>query len=138
MPETKFKAKLSITRWTDGKGEGSICIEVTDDTSGCRVMDLEVDYATFAQAITGLSYLSCEGMLYHPDKVNLKQELMTVDVPVPSMNAWKLSREEKLAIVKPYEVDGWKAYHLDDIGNQHRRTANGYNVTFIRFVKEAE
>lgn len=55
-----MQAKLSISRTSFGCGKEVIAIHIKDSASGKTITEVHVNYAEFAQAITGLSAIPCE------------------------------------------------------------------------------
>lgn len=55
----KHRAALTISRPSYGTGEKKISITVKDKDAGIRFLEIEIDYDTFAEALTGLSESDC-------------------------------------------------------------------------------
>ena len=132
-----LKGKISINRpsYSDIDHPEVITIELTDATSGCRFLEVEIGVAEFAKALTGLSYTDCEFEL-NAKNVGKVHEHQVVIVPVDSSYVPHGMREKIAArILKPFEVDGWKG-QVDDLFNHHRYTPKGQRVTFHRYVEK--
>lgn len=130
-------AKLSIVR----KSNNGIVIEISDDASRLRMIEIKVTPEQFALALTGMSEVPCEGTFNDSGKVGMnrenKQEL--IFLPDSAMDG-----SPAIAACVPFEVDGWLA-HYDDMRNSNRiDKASGdsrdgvpgrwYRVTFVRYV----
>lgn len=55
-----IKGKISITRPSYGDEREKISIQIKDDLSKIQFLTVEIDYADFAQCITGLSFINCD------------------------------------------------------------------------------
>lgn len=55
-----MKGKITISRPSYGDGRDVINIQVRDDVSRIKFLDVEIDCADFARALTGLSETDCE------------------------------------------------------------------------------
>lgn len=127
---------LSITRLSTD----TVSIQVNDEVSGTRVIDVRVPVEDFARALMGLNGVGCTFSLLSR-VVGKRRELKELFVVVPDSGFNKESRKRVAAeAVRPFEVDGWKA-SLDDALNHHRVVRwedNGkvVRVRFTRFVEE--
>lgn len=134
-PAKVLKGKVSINRTSSNYKDDYITIELTDDSSGCTVTNIEISMQEFALAVTGLSARPCEFEWYTNCPVGKRREIKTEIVEVPTYD----TREVASKYLKPYEIDGWIGY-VSDIGNMHRRVQSakdgwsGFRVTFTRFV----
>lgn len=136
-------ASISISRIHSNHEPDCIHIRVEDETSGCMILDLEMSLAAFAQALTGLSGMKCEGVLYKDAPVGKQRQVKEELVSRPK----KVTLENQEAVAAkafaPFEVDGWQG-RVSDLFNHHRRveinTANEeiYRVVFTRFVDAVE
>lgn len=137
------RARLSISR-PSGNMTPYINIEIDDETSGIRVLDLRVPYAQFTEALTNLSHRPCAMKLGHPEHVGkiheVKEEIVEYigDHPFNRESAEYKAWERK--VLKAYEVDGWTA-RSGDVVNHHRIVQHGHgkkptkvNVCFSRLV----
>ncbi|HCM63746.1 MAG TPA: hypothetical protein DIT05_14570 [Morganella sp. (in: Bacteria)] len=55
-----MKGKITISRPSYGDGRDVINIQVRDDVSRIKFLDVEINCADFARALTGLSETNCE------------------------------------------------------------------------------
>lgn len=60
-PFQPFKADLSIGEVYNTSNEGHIEIKIEDRDSGCQIVSVKLDHATFAQALFSHAHLKCEG-----------------------------------------------------------------------------
>jgi hypothetical protein len=131
-----FQAKVSLGRVSASRGDGFIKLEVQDAVSGCHVLELNIDFATFGKLVTGASYLSAQGEIGNLDMLGCTQESKTVEVVYNHTCAKAAEKAAKDAACKPHEVDGWRLYR-GDLGNYHKRAKgeNTWNVGAHRFVR---
>lgn len=54
------QAKITIGKRSSQVGTGTVSIEITDRTSGLRVVEVEMEYKDFTECLMGLAY--CEGL----------------------------------------------------------------------------
>ena len=127
-----LKGSLSITRPRGGETE-YIKIAVFDKSSGVEFATVRVELASFAEALVGLAHVDCQFDL-RPELVGKchehKEETVAYEGGWTSYNEREQIARE---VLKPYETDGWKG-RADDLFNHHRRTKDGYRVTFVRYV----
>lgn len=135
-----MKGALTISRWTNGKGESGISINFIDDSSGVNFLTAKVSLEDFAEAVTGLGHVPCTFEL-HSDNVGKRSEHKTELVPaVKSLNYAVTPKWKKAMIdqMKVFEVDGWKGRE-SDLWNRHNYVSNVVgefqSVTFNRFVE---
>jgi hypothetical protein len=142
--QEKAKGKITISRWSGGARGGGISIELTDETSGTRFLNVEMSIEDFGGAITGMSYMDCEFGL-RAQNVGKIRESKSMVIPFKNTD-YKKREEDEITSLAPFEVDGWRGSH-GDLGNHHRSAwvdADGwhcYRVNFTRFVdapKESE
>ena len=118
-PPSIAPGKMTISCPMGGNGPDVISISLTDESSGCQVVDIRVDPAVFTMAITGCGSqpVTCRwtGGVNHIGKIS---EHKTEKVWVP--DASRKDREQEVAeALAPYEVDGWKG-RTSDATNPHR------------------
>lgn len=121
-----MKGNITISR---PRPADYIQIEFGDELSGRRFLRAKVKLADFAEALTGLGYVDCEFELT-PDEVGKVRETKTERIQA---DGYSLTDEQKIAILAPYEVDGWRAQR-SDLGNHHKGSQGVYSVAFVRFV----
>lgn len=126
MPN-KFKGALSVNRYS---GTDTIVIKI-DDNNGSRIVAVELPAREMMMALTGLSAVECEYLL-HSGIQNAGKVRETKEIIVKTERR-AFTADEKRALLKPLETDGWRAYD-GDLGNSHRMVDDGYKVNFTRFV----
>jgi hypothetical protein len=132
MMKGKGSIRFGRPQFSDIDHPEVISVEVTDEKSGTQFLSLEIPLAEFAKALT-LGSGDCEFEL-RPKNVGKTHEYKEEIVPVADNYVPYDKRElAAIAVVAPFEVDGWVA-RLSDVFNNHRRTPNGYRVTFHRYV----
>jgi hypothetical protein len=130
MSRNALPGKLSISRRSSNVEDDYFVIEIEDGASGTTGAVARLSPAALALAISGVHAVSAD-VEWYTDRIGMRAEVKSENVPC---NGYALTKAEKQAAVAPFEVDGWKA-DLEDVGNHHRRTANGYRVNFRRWVK---
>ena len=124
-----MKGKISISRVRRFSEEDYIEIRMEDVVSGVSFLKVEMDLASFANAITALSFQDCEFTL-NADNVGKKREIKQVIVKRPGF----ANKSGANSILEPHTVDGWMP-RKDDIFNPHCWVGKDeVSVTFIRFV----
>lgn len=129
---TKLHGRITFSMPTSNRSEERMVrIEIIDELSGTRFLDLEMSPATFSLATVGsLGFADCEFELY-PEKVGKTREHKTELVPLNR----EYTEDEKAVALAKFEIDGWQAYQKD-IGNHHKRSKDGkgWHVNFTRWV----
>lgn len=130
----KLEGKITITA-PHGANCDFIEIELTDKTSGCGLVEIQIPYATFTRALTGLAYQECNYIFHEGCPVGKVREVKTERVAKPEGYR---DKEQGAALLAPFEIDGWQG-RFDDLFNGHRGNRDGtQNVAFIRFVDAPE
>jgi hypothetical protein len=134
----KSKGKITIGQYNNYRNEDnlSVHIEIEDEQSRTRFLDIHMTPLDFAHAILGNGFIDCMFEL-RASNVGKTKETKTEQVYMQN-GSWKISEESKKNLIAPYEVDGWIG-HLNDLGNSHKivsRDKDGayYGVNFVRFV----
>lgn len=125
-----MNGKITITRNSNDK----IHITISDSDSAVTFFDGHMELEDFASAVTGLSRCPIEFRLMGTEKVGMKLENKTIRIPYPY--DWTLGKpfmEDMRELVKPYEVDGWKATDIESM-NHHKYSNQKYAVSFRRYV----
>jgi hypothetical protein len=135
----KLKGHLQISHYF---GTDIFRIEVEDDSSGIKFLEVELDAKTLMLALTA-QYSECEFELRGVEHVGKTRETKKVVVALEQDVRYDTTDEEKRALLAPYEVDGWIG-HARDLGNHHNlcRVNNdkgtvAYEVGFHRFVDKS-
>lgn len=115
--------RISISRPNRSSGVETINIEITDETSRTRFLEVEIDMADFARALTGLSYVPIKFDLVRSDLVGTLKENKTEVIVVPRSLCY--NSDDKIDYVRkmflePYEKEGWYARDgLESFSNSH-------------------
>lgn len=134
MNHKNLKGSLSIGRVRSNVDDGYVSLTLHDESSGTEFVTVRISPESFAEALLGLSFVECQfdlraervGKIYEH-----KEEIVSFD---GGYAAPGLPRENAAApVLAPFEVDGWKG-RVDDLFNSHRRTKDGYRVTFTRYI----
>jgi hypothetical protein len=133
-----MKGNVSIVRRTSNSGEG-ILIEITDEKSNVRFLQVTMDLVDFAKVITGVGYIPCDFELMGVDKVGMVFEHKKVNIPVSTHKHF--TEEELDELVGPLEVGGWVA-RRDSVNNHHnwvtQKDKKYVSVSFGRWVEDTE
>lgn len=130
-----FKGKLSIGRLSGASDDGYIQIELEDEISGTRVVEVQIGLMEFAKAITNFACRPCEFQLYG-SVVGKRRELRDIVVPRPPSH-----KTDAIAWVQqhaPHELtNGWEVHSASDVHNSHRwvKGTDCVRVGLIRFVE---
>jgi hypothetical protein len=132
----EFPATLSINRVTCSHEPDYVSIKIVDETSHCRFAEIQMTFQQLGLAITGRSEVDCKVEFSEKAPLGKKRVAKTELVPEPKSHR---DAEEDAALVKPFEIDGWKA-RQGDLHNHHmsRQGPNGERmrqVTFVRYVE---
>jgi hypothetical protein len=128
----KVNFELEINRTTGGRDERPISVRVSDDLSGCRILEVYFGLAEFMQILTGSSGIVAEGEFYTNTPIGCTPEHKEEIVPRPK--GYKESKEDD-KILAPFEIEGWKA-RRSDLHNHHRWVGpDKVSVSFNRFVR---
>jgi hypothetical protein len=126
-----MQGKISIIR----NSNNTIKIELEDELSSARFLDIEMTPENFALAVTNLSCIDCEYEVRALSVIGKRLEVKTEMIELGSVN-YQNFKGEIYNLVKPYEVDGWQAdgYVLSH-WNDHNAVGNKYKITFRRYIK---
>lgn len=108
MNEDKKPFSVTISRPSCGNGDEYISIEVIDNKSRARFLELKVDYADFAQLVTGLSFVGCDGAVRNLERVGKKKVGKQIEFEVSNYYGSKDEAREK---VNNYLVDGYVVHN---------------------------
>ncbi len=130
-----LKGNLSITRPHCSDGTKLIYINLTDESSGCEVVEIRISPEQFAEVIVGSSQRDCEFDFNSGGVIGKVHEYKQEIVPKPKKYK---DKEEIAEILKPFEVDGWKG-STSDITNRHKSVGtDNVRVGFHRYVEKVE
>ena len=131
----KHNGALSISRHTHSNDNASTISIAISDANGAKILTMEVAPADLMLALTGQYGAGCKySILPGIQNAGKRREQKEVVIQTGRL---ALSDDEKLALLAPLEVDGWKA-HASNLGNGHYAVDGGYRVTFVRFVEEGK
>ena len=101
-----MKGKITISRPSYGCGKEKININILDCLSRQRFLTVEIDYGVFAQALTGLSELSCDINVRNLSRVGMKKETKDFELLMPKGSFNDKDIAKKLALEN--EPEGWE------------------------------
>lgn len=123
---TKYTGKLTISRTNTNQGSDFVSITLSEEGSHTRVLALDMDFASFAQALLGMGYQPCT-FKANVENLGKVREFKVVKV------LWSRDLEAAFACA-PFETDGWKAC-LEDYDRPSKKDGAGYvSVDFTRYV----
>lgn len=130
-----MKGSITISRPQRSDDARYIQIEFNDESSGVNFLTARIGLEEFAETLTGLARSPCEFEL-RPSLVGKIHQHKEVIVPysggyIPVGETRRTVAKQALA---PFEVEGWQG-RTDDLFNHHRKIAEGYRVTFVRYVE---
>lgn len=127
---------ISICRCSGPDGH-FIRIQLNDESSHTRVIDIRLTAEAFGNAVTGLGYQLCAFELFG-QHVGRVRECREQGIPFEPRGPFKERKQEAAVALKPYEKDGWKG-DPEDLLNHHRRNRDGIQrVRFVRYVLPAD
>lgn len=136
----KVRGRISINRTTGGEKGHYITLEIKDESSRCRIIEVEIDMDVFGPLVTGASEQPCEVQVYLGCPLGKVRELKTEYIPRPDCS-YQNKKEVGKVVLAPYEVDDWIGY-VADLFNNHKRQSGTLDdpnygkqaVSFHRFV----
>lgn len=132
---SRHKGHITISRPQYSDGRKLITVNLVDRMSGAECASLEIGYAEFAEALTGMGHIECE-FEWRPQFVGLVREHKRETVR-------GISRKDVAVALAKHEIDGWKAYE-PDATNRHRIVRHNDDgthdaaVLFARYVEPPE
>lgn len=136
-----MKGSLTISRPSYGDGRRKIRICVRDELSRNQFLEVEIDYAEFTEALTGMSETEIDFQVYGLENVGKlrvfeKRQIVYPDTPYnkASMESWLIENaQEEGWIVNPYLGSQQSVIHVDG------KTLLNYTVTkFVNPDEEAQ
>ena len=130
--------KITIGRVHGGEKD-YVSITIVDANSILQLAEVEMDFAEFGEAITGMGRVGCTIFFNDSQNIGKKHEVKTQIVRIPISFSVSSQKKEAIGIVlQKYEVDGWVA-DIDSALNHHnwRGELDGMRnveVTFRRWV----
>ena len=130
-----MEAKISISR----NNHDEIGIEIKDDKSGLRIIEVKMDLESFALAITGLSYspakIDFKPTQFIIDNIGKKREVKSFFVDKVSSYE-KADQEEKVDFEfnkSGLAEDGWM---IHGYGTSSQQPGKQHRANIYRFVEE--
>ena len=135
----ELKGKITIGRPQCSDGREVITIDVQDNSSRCRIVNLEMTYENFTKALTGQGYIDCDIDFNDSELIGKKKEHKTVKVP--RMKGYeRVNNKEIETHMVAYDninqlfLDGWVPRY-EDFNNHHKHTDDNHvMVIFERWV----
>lgn len=128
----KLKGIINISRRTGGNTDARIGIEIIDELSRTRFLDIEMSSEAFGNAITGLAFQECV-FEHRPEFVGMVRELK-IEIVKRSKCEFKEREKSASKDLLPHESDGWKGSVSDLLNHRNGSEETGYRVGFIRYV----
>jgi hypothetical protein len=110
--------------------EDYVCIELEDDSSGSRVLQIELSLKEAALAFFFNGYTEVDVEYFNLDVLGMKREHKTEQVESESYLDFDAMCERALV----HEVDGW-VFRKPDRHNHHRQHDGFYRCDYVRFVE---
>ena len=136
-------AEINIARPSYSDGRKLITIQITDKKSGCGAVAIEIGYAEFAQALTGLGAVDCQMTFNDSGVIGKKYEYKQEVVKIPKTLLYTKSKQQQEALracLECYETDGWIARDSDAMNHHHileyRENDFMARVSFTRYIEE--
>lgn len=131
-----MKGTISVLRYSS---TSTMKIELRDESSGVRFLEVELTAEDLMLAISGRSEMDCQFELKYLETVGKLREHKEEIVPIPTMGVF-VTAEVVTKALEPFEIDGWKA-RREDAKNHHRFVEykaeySLYRVSFTRFVDQ--
>ena len=113
----KLPCSLVVSRSSGRDDDQEVHLQLTDEVSGCRVLEVNMSLAEWAKA-TFSSSGSGTMEIYDAAPLGKKREVKEELVPVPEFSSGDKGWAD--AALKTFEVDGWVG-RKDDLFNHHKR-----------------
>lgn len=140
MESKKFPGKLTFSRGYNVSADFPFTIEVEDESSRIRFLDIEISREAFLEAFIGSHALVPVTLVFRGlENIGKRLELKNIHIDVPEnmrsyYEGWDPFIREA---VKSFEVDGWKAGEHDLTPFNHHRLnskEHTYRVSMRRYV----
>lgn len=130
-------ANITIGKRSNTKDEGCITITISDESSGLRVVEIEMDFKEFAQVMTGLAY--CKGKYrFMPNEfvttnIGKKREVKDIYIDKPESYEKDKNKKHVAESIDKSGVlkDGWMLF---DDGLRSQQPSKKHRVTLYRFI----
>ena len=129
-----MKGNISIHRYqSNEEPHHGVHIELKDESSGVRVVDIDLTIEQFGNAVSGLGYTDCLFELGFVSYVGKVRE-HKIEKIIRWFGYGEIRNEDLEKVLKDYEIDGWKANRAD-FKNHHRyNDDHTISVSFVRYV----
>ena len=134
-----LEGAISIGRTSGGPNEDAtpVRIEITDELSRTRVIDIRMSLEAFADALMGHGFRPCSITFNDTGTVGMKGENKTELVPFDMYGGSRSDEERIKKALAPFEVEGWRARSSDMTNGHCSTTKDGkrhQSVVFFRHV----
>lgn len=135
------EGRITISR-PRGSGADYISIRITDDSSGCQLIEANISLAEFTEALTGLAEVHCQhdatsaSMTLLAARVGkrLRTETVLVDFDTYGPNKGNVAA----TVAKIIEETGCARVRESDLTNRHCQTERGKQNVVIWFYDEIQ
>ncbi|QDP55724.1 MAG: hypothetical protein Tp138OMZ00d2C19078241_56 [Prokaryotic dsDNA virus sp.] len=131
-----IKGKVTISRRSMYKGEGKIFVSIEDRASGLTISELSMEFADFAECLTGMSYSDADVTIADTDTyqfIGKKRVTETIGIPV---SARLEKTEEARRMIEDSVPDGWMLWS-DGLSSQQRKRGI-HQFIVCKYVVEGE
>jgi hypothetical protein len=147
MTEEKLPMSISISRPRGRDIEKHIRISIKDEKSGSQVVEVNVSLENFAECLTGLAFVECEGEIGNNlDRIGKTKEIDYITFPMPKDSTYSCDEKKLAASIAKREIaenceDGWELW--DSFSSQNSFSYDGKGVTtaratIVRWVEKKE
>lgn len=138
----KLSVRFGFYKVHCGSGEDFMQLEIEEENSGLRLLQVRLTMEDFAKVATGGS-IKTQIELNRDAAVGQYREVKHVRVETTNLK-YNATKEELERAVAPHEVDGWECNNLSDLTNPHRfagyddsdKEKKFHSVGFVRWVKD--
>lgn len=111
-----YEGKITISRPNCGDGSECINIQIRDNNSKARFVEVQIGYSDFAQALTGLAQVPCEFNVTSLEVVGKVREVKQLEFPLTGVNFGSMKKLLAATLVMHFIPEGWECDK--DFGNQ--------------------
>lgn len=132
------KAKVTISRRSNMKGNGKIYIDIKDASSSIKICEVSMEYADFAECITGMS-MSDADVEWYPTEYGVqrygkKLEVKTVIIDLEE-GQHSLPKDTPDEFFYQHIPEGWE---LNYMGLSSQQPHKKHNFSICRYVDSKE
>lgn len=136
----EFPGSISISRVSCSHEPDYVSIKIIDETSHARFAEIRMTFEQLGLAITGRSEVDCIVDFREEAPIGKRRELKYELVPAPPDR--QITAEEGVALLAPFEVDGWKGQLRELHNSRNDRLGPGgeklRRVAFVRYIDREE